>query len=53
MQNPMNVTVEEVLKEDNILKPASYIGKFFRGDFRYMVQLRTKTAVVYFEFHEN
>jgi len=53
MENPMYITAEELLKEDNILKPTYHISTFVRGDFRYLIQLRTKTEKVYFEFHEN
>jgi len=51
--NPMNVTANEVLCEDNRLRPTSYHGAFFRGDFRFIVELQTRRAIMFFEFCEN
>jgi hypothetical protein len=45
--------IQELMKEENILKVDAYIGTFTRGDFRYLVSLATEDATLIFEFNEN
>jgi hypothetical protein len=49
-----NIIIEnELLQEDNILKPVAYIGSFINGDYRHIVELRTAKEIVFFELMEN
>jgi hypothetical protein len=38
--------IQELMKEENILKVDAYIGTFTRGDFRYLVSLATEDATL-------
>lgn len=53
MGNPIKVSAEELLKEENQLRPWIMVTGYFQGQFKYIIQLQTQTEKVYFEHHIN